>query len=401
MKKILFIVSFLYTSILTAQKANVIVEGISPNLYLTHIVNPKENYYSIGRLYNQHPKAIASFNHTTLEKGLAIGQTLKIPLNTMNYDVSGANAGGETLVPVYHVVTKNETLFRIGNNHASPLDGLRKWNSLASDVIEVGTPLIVGHLKVKDEHLASFKAIPAQEIVVQITPASNTPAATLTLASEQPVVKAKTTKLEPIVEKAIPGTNAEEAAMEKPASQNAKVAEAQPVVAEAKKVEAEVKQKEVAPVVVPEVTERKPEPLTNAVEPVATQPVTSVGSLSGSAQGAVNDLTVPPTEDGVFGSVFVQEVEDKSLVNKAGEAGTFKSTSGWQDKKYYVLINDVQPGTIVKVSTLENKAIYAKVLGSLPETKESKNMLLRMSSAAASHLGIIDPKFPVQVSFYQ
>src|SRR3954464_2847594 len=108
----LFVAAFLLISSTSfSQKQNVVVEGVSPNLYVTHIVAPKEGYYSLGRLYNQAPKSIAALNNSTLEKGLAIGQTIKIPVNTLNYDVTGAAQGGETLVPLYHLVSKNETLF--------------------------------------------------------------------------------------------------------------------------------------------------------------------------------------------------------------------------------------------------------------------------------------------------
>jgi hypothetical protein len=64
------------------------------------------------------------------------------------------------------------------------------------------------------------------------------------------------------------------------------------------------------------------------------------------------------------------------------------------------LINDVTPGTILKISSSDNKVIYAKVLGSMPEMKENNGLLLRISNAAASNLGIIDPKFPVQITYY-
>jgi hypothetical protein len=37
----------------------------------------------------------------------------------------------------------------------------------------------------------------------------------------------------------------------------------------------------------------------------------------------------------------------------------------------------------------------------MPEMKENTGLLLRISNSAASSLGIIDPKFPVEVSYYQ
>lgn len=69
--------------------------------------------------------------------------------------------------------------------------------------------------------------------------------------------------------------------------------------------------------------------------------------------------------------------------------GVFKSSSGWQDGKYYVLMNGVVPGTVIKLSSNKtDKTIYAKVLGAVPQGKESEGLVLRISNAAASILGV-------------
>src|SRR5215831_8342636 len=58
-----------------------LVHSSGKNMYLTHTVASKENFYSIGRLYNVSPKDIAAFNALDMNKGLSVGQNLKIPLN--------------------------------------------------------------------------------------------------------------------------------------------------------------------------------------------------------------------------------------------------------------------------------------------------------------------------------
>ena len=88
--------------------------------------------------------------------------------------------------------------------------------------------------------------------------------------------------------------------------------------------------------------------------------------------------------------------------NKAttGTAGIFKSTSGWRDGKYYALMNNVPVGTIVKVEhPLTRKSVYAKVLGQLPDMKESNGLSIRLSDAAAAELGAAAYKFSVGVSY--
>jgi hypothetical protein len=83
-----------------------------------------------------------------------------------------------------------------------------------------------------------------------------------------------------------------------------------------------------------------------------------------------------------------------------GQAGIFKSTSGWQDGKYYALINNVPVGTIVKVTDqATGKSVYAKVLGQLPDMRESAGLTVRLSNAAAAELGEGGGKFGVGVSY--
>ena len=70
--------------------------------------------------------------------------------------------------------------------------------------------------------------------------------------------------------------------------------------------------------------------------------------------------------------------------SSSGQAGIFKSTSGWQDGKYYALMNNATVGTIVKVTDQPSgKIVYVKVLGQLPDMKESANLAIRISNAAA------------------
>lgn len=96
-------------------------------------------------------------------------------------------------------------------------------------------------------------------------------------------------------------------------------------------------------------------------------------------------------------SVNAANAQEKKL---NGTAATFKSTSGWSDKKYYILINEVAPETIAKV-TVNGRSVYAKVLEALPDLKDNKNLLCRLSNAAASALGIGDAKFDVEITFYE
>jgi len=84
----------------------------------------------------------------------------------------------------------------------------------------------------------------------------------------------------------------------------------------------------------------------------------------------------------------------------SGVAGIFKSTSGWQDGKYYALISNVTVGTIIRITYPQtNKSVYAKVLGELPDMKESVGLRIRISDSAAGELGAVNGKFSVDISY--
>ena len=107
------------------------------------------------------------------------------------------------------------------------------------------------------------------------------------------------------------------------------------------------------------------------------------------------------SDEGFFASLY--DRDDLTLVQqyRSGDAATFKKISGWTDRKYYVLINDIKPGTIVRITASNNKSICARVLSQLPVTKGDEGLLLRMNNAAASALGIKDEKFTVTLTFFE
>jgi hypothetical protein len=103
-------------------------------------------------------------------------------------------------------------------------------------------------------------------------------------------------------------------------------------------------------------------------------------------------------EGGFFRSAF--EKQENSKENRSGSAGVFKSTSGWDDGKYYCLYNDASPGTIVKVTNSSTrKFVYAKVLDAIPDMKQNEGLIIRISNAAAGELEVSGNSFDCTVSY--
>lgn len=321
------------------------VLGGGGSLYLTHTVKPGENWYSVGRIYNISPKEIAPFNHTSMDKPLAIGQTLQIPLTGINFSQDGTKAADEVFVPLYHKVADKEWMYRISTLHNKvPVANLEKWNHITNDQLRSGMLVIVGYLKVKpgqsalaSKGSAKLPATTGSPEIVAAPEKKETPAVGTTNKTSPPVVVTETPKKEVLPPPA----------KEEPKKEEVKTVE------------------------------------TNAPETKPAEPGPVTGGPSVNHKG---------------GSFRKQYGDGANSIT--GNAGIFRSTSGWNDGKYYALMNNVPIGTIVKVNfSSTNKTIYAKVLGQLPEMKESAGLTLRISDAAASELGVENTKFFVQVSY--
>ncbi|MDI3321832.1 LysM peptidoglycan-binding domain-containing protein [Pinibacter soli] len=319
-----------------AQSGDLMVEGASPNLYVEHTVVAKENWYSIGRLYNISPKEIAPFNSTSMDKPLSIGEKVRIPLNASNFSQNGQKAADEVFVPVYHIVAEKEWMYRISTNYNKvPTAYIEKWNGITNDQLKAGMKLVVGYLKVKPSQSilaakgsATIKTETATVVETKstTTPGSTGEAAAATTATQQTTVKTEDKKTETVAEKTAPAT----------------------------------------------VSENKP--------------VTAA-------------TTTTPANVDFKGGYFKSQFDNGSK-SSSGSAAIFRSTSGWSDGKYYALMNNVPVGTIVKVSnTSNNKIVYAKVLGNLADIKENSGLAIRISNAAAAELGAGENKFSASIAY--
>lgn len=317
---LVFIFVFLFSGSLKSQNKVLIAESNASDIYLVHSITPKENYYSVGRLYNYSPKEIAAYNNLEFEKGLTLGQTIKIPLKEANFLQGGEPTKEEAVIPVYYTVQAKEGLYRVSLKfNKVPLEYLKKWNKLSSDAVSSGNKLIIGYLKVlKDQSplaVQGVKVIPAEVVRKPEEKPANK-------VVEEPAKKEQP-KLNPVIK-------------DKPAEDNVQV------------------------------------------------------------KGSVN------FNGGKFKKLYSDQSDNKSIVTETGVAATFKTTSGWQDGKYYCFHNTALPGTIIKITNnASGKSIYAKVLDAIPDIKQNTGLLLRVSNSAAQELGAGENKFDCSISYYK
>lgn len=305
------------------------IKGSGNNFYLEHNVAPQENFYSIGRLYNISPRDLASYNRLTFDKGLNVGQQIKIPLVGDNFSQSTVKSAAEALVPLYHTVAAGETLYRLGVNYKNvDLGQLKEWNNLPGDNVNQGAKMIVGFLRVSKTESAlagaDFQSASSQTVAT----ASRTSTAT--------------------------------------AQRSERSVDRQPAAASG----------------------RNQTVRNERTEAQTPTPVVRTNNSSSS-------------KSGFFAGEYPQGAT-KGLVTSTGTAAVFKSTSGWQDGKFYCFSNEAVPGSIVKVSIAGSPdEIYAKVLDAIPDIKQNQGLKLVLSNAAADALGVAGEKFEANIEFFK
>ncbi|RYZ24181.1 MAG: LysM peptidoglycan-binding domain-containing protein [Chitinophagaceae bacterium] len=328
MRKIFFLLLFLQFAIAGISQQALQVQHGDKGLYLVHTVAPKENWYSVGRLYAISPKDIAAFNSTDMSKGLTIGQSVMIPLSAANF----SQASGASGRPVYYTVGEKEGLYRVSlKNNKVLMADLRKWNSLKSDAITTGQKLIVGYL-----------GAPQSGPAVAGTPSGGT--APSPESQNPPALPRKDTSVKP----------------DHPATDDPGTA---------------------APATVP--------PKKVEVVPTPAPAATTPRNASSDGRG------------GFFRQQYEQQAKGGTSKDVTASSGIFKTASGWQDMKYYILIDGAEPGTLVKVTNpANNKVIYAKVLGGMSGIRQNTGFDVRISNAAANVLETNDAeKFQVRVQY--
>ncbi|MFM7671121.1 MAG: LysM peptidoglycan-binding domain-containing protein [Bacteroidota bacterium] len=112
----------------------------------------------------------------------------------------------------------------------------------------------------------------------------------------------------------------------------------------------------------------------------------------------------PPTSkpSSFFATEFAKQISKSPLTQELSVlCAVFKSESGHTDGKHYVLIDNLIPGTVVRLYNPGNKKeAFAKVLGEMPRIKQNEGLDIRISDATASYLGLLaNDRYTLQVSY--
>ena len=355
MKKLSWLLACFFTISLSAQEKFVLM-GKAPDLYVVHTADGKENLQAISILFGQSVSKLAAYNNLTASASLTKGTAVKIPVSKDNI----IQQRTETGAPVYHMIGKGDNLYRLSQLYNKvPINTIKDWNAMKNDVVKDGQLLIVGYM-VNAPTAAAVKTVAPES---KPDPKKDIPAFN----------DGRTT----------PNTTPDKKYIEKTQPPVPKQAPINPVVVPS------------GPVTKSEKTNAEEKPAVTDVKPAAKTPAPV------NKPTAKTEYTPTEGDEGYFASAYAQHSKDAAQQFHSGDAAVFKTISGWTDRKFYVLMNDVEPRTIVRITGPGNKNICAMVLGPLQETKGASGLLLRISNSAAAALGITDPKFTLTVTYFE
>lgn len=314
----------------------------------THTVQPKETLYSLARKYNVHPRELAAFNDIPVTTSLSVGQVIKIPSKTTMEPLPPANEAPKPTPPPVVKEEKKEqqpvTTAKAEGKGKFPMYHKVEKKETLYRISKIYPNITIEDIR-KWNNLSGDVLSEGMNLIVGYSDKPNAVPHKAELPEENTSPEPVVVKKNPEPERSIP----------------VEPARTEPV---------------------------KPEPVKPAPVVKTETPVTPTVPVVKSAGG------------GSFKSVYNDQIANRDEIAQRGKAGIFKSTSGWDNGKYYCLSNSVPPGAIVKITnTANNKVVYARVLDLMPDLKQNAEMVMRLSNAGADELGVSGDSFDCTISY--
>ncbi len=317
-----------------------VLSANAQSAYSMHTLATGETLSMLAKTYHTTVGDIMRMNGMNAQSQLQTGEQIKIPADGTVVERATppvtTPVAAAASIPKTHTVATGETLYRISQLYKIPVEQLKAINNLPDNNVKIGQTLLLS------------ESVSTQKITPETT--GVTPKQTVAQSQTKEVVQPPA-----------------------PAKQNTSagntILEAQP--------QTDNTNETSAPVTTDNEMPQNNSPFNNTYASATTAP-----------------------KEGFFINMYGKNNKRRDEQTKNGEAMTFKSASGWADKKYYILMNDAPAGSIVKIKNGKNE-LYAKVLWNLGDMKENNGLSFRISTATAAALGITDQKFDLRVSYYE
>lgn len=395
--KIDFLAIVLFLLVLPKLEASVLsagdsigVERIGDKTFILHKVSPQETLFGISRRYQVSVGDIQNANEV-LKQGLKIGQTIRIPYegkivstpavsNPVSTSPEPSTAVASVTKSTTHKVISGETLFSISKKYGVTIESLKEWNKLSENGVKVGQVLTINQTGSAQTQIASTTK-PSEPISVREQPKVEEKKV------EAPKAKAETVKL-----KQEPS---------KPAS--APVATSAPI-APGDWISHTVKSGETLFSLSSEYGSSVENLIQwnalssnnlragqvikvgRAPEGPSTVPIVGTPKVASST----SEMKVEPTPENTSGGF--------KNIKETGQAELIEGTGG--HKKYLVLHRTAPVGSVIRVKNEENDlTIFARVVGTLPDTGDNSKLVIKLSQAAFDQLKAVNARFPVEILY--
>lgn len=391
------------------------LSNLKQSSYTMHIVKPGETLAKIAKKYDVSIHSILNNNPSLVEDKLSIEQIIRIPKSTPKKTSTTSKTNIPTVVnnvksfsqqnkqAKQHTVENGQTLYSISKLYNIKMDDLIKWNNIIDNKLKVGSVIAVSDPKLKPNS-TDFKSIPTVE-------------------------KQSTPKIE-LEKKQVLPISSEEKNLGKENIQHV-VEKGQTLYAISKmyqvKVEDLIKWNQLTdinlkvgtsifvsnPMKKPSeklhVTEPKPKEIVSikneVKETVANAPTTVSNTIIDTSKSE------PKTENSELQAVEnetqseliklykIQNSNSKNRISK-GTGAQMETTLGAMENVYFAMHKTFSIGKVLKIKNpVNNKIVYVKIIGKLPDIDENKHVILRYSLGVKKALKLQNGKCYIQIEY--
>lgn len=314
--------------------------------YVNHTLKQGESLSALAKQYNTNVGDIMRMNGMHADTKLVFGSVIKIPSSKKEVIIQPIKSATEssdiTSNTVTHKIAKGETLYSISKQYNVSLNDLKTWNHLSNNSAKLGSILIVG----KDNNSVTANK-PVNDTKRQRAE-TTAPAQTV---PEQPQAP-QAAVLNNITKDTLTNTVDKDSLSNTPNN----------------------------------VTQNTPENKTDVTN----------DAIANATPNNNASLAASKNSEGYFADSFKKSRKQQHV---SGISKTFKTASGWNDGKYYVLADDINPGTIVKLTADNGSTVYAKVLWNMGNLKENNAINFRISNATAAALNESTDAFNLNIYY--
>lgn len=355
------------------------VERTGDKTFILHKVSYGETLFSLSRKYQVAVEEIREANET-LKQGLKSGQTIRIPKDDFSTPVAASSM---------HKVAYGETLFSISKKYGVTVELLQQWNNLGNNSLKAGQNLIIKESLENQPTLVS-----AENSKKPIESTAESPKVSPVTVSTKPTEKDKETRTPVTPTVNLPSEN------KKPS------VKAQAVSEESVSIEWMYH------------TVRSGETLFSISSQYGRtlEELIQWNSLSSNNLKSGQTIKVGKGAEAVAKTEVKERAkkpavssENKAITMEAGsggfqnirETGLAQVIEGTGDHKKYLVLHRTAPvGNVIRVKNEENNiTIFARVVGSLPETGDNSKLVVMLSQAAFDQLKAVNSRFPVEVLY--